>query len=367
MPGQRRIVYILGAGASFGAGAYTTKQGGGRISIPTQSTFWDTFLRFCQNNQHRKTIEEFLYRYFLDYKKVPSRASEATRRRQLAPIDVEEVFTFLSERNYAPSVSPQLKAYTSRVWSALLEEIGQVFRHFTANRETRTAYRLFRKRHLRAHDTIVSFNYDIIFEQSLPRKQRWYYEGVHHKHEARALRILKPHGSINWSEHEGEIAATTVSGPFPRYPVVVAPTHLKFIGSGTHQEGRLLPLGYLNQSPQISNVWSAMEREMRDAKAWVFIGYSFPSSDLYFSSVLRSTLARRDSNPFVVIANPDGMVISQRIGNRFYIPQDRIKIFPDLETFNQINRVPRRHRRPAAPRRAGHPRALPTAASRKRP
>jgi hypothetical protein len=325
MPGQRRIVYVLGAGASFGAGAYATKQGGGRIPVPTQSTFWDTFLRFCKSRQHRKTIE------------VPSRASEAARRQQLARIDVEEVFTFLSERNYAPSVSPQLKTYTSRVWIALLEEIGQVFRHFNANAQTRKAYRLFRKRHLRGRDTIVSFNYDIIFEQSLPSTQRWYYEGIHQTHQPQALRILKPHGSINWTEHGGRVES--ISGSFPEHPIVVAPTRLKFVGSGARQEDDPSIFGYLNQSPQITDVWGAMEREMLAAKAWVFIGYSFPSSDLYFSSVLRSTLAGRDSNPFVAIVNPDAMAISQRIANRFYIPQDRIKTFPDLETFNQINRA----------------------------
>ena len=115
MSGERRIVYFLGAGASFGAGAYAPKQGGGRIPIPTQSTFWETFLRFCRSRRNKKDIEAFLYRYFLDYGKVPGRTSEAARRRQLAPIDVEEVFTFLSERNNAPSVSPQFKTYTLRV------------------------------------------------------------------------------------------------------------------------------------------------------------------------------------------------------------------------------------------------------------
>jgi len=337
MPGERRIVYILGAGASFGAGAYATKQGGGHVPIPTQSTFWDTFLRFCRSDEHRKTIEAFLYRYFLDYKRVPSRSDESVRRRQLAPIDVEEVFTFLSERNYAPSVSPQLKSYTSRVWSALLEEIGQVFGRFTANDQTRKIYRLLRKQHVRSRDTIVSFNYDVIFERSLPKNQGWYYEGVDQTHKPQSLRILKPHGSINWEETKGKIGVIT--GKFPDRPVVVAPTHLKFIGAGARREGDAEIFGYLNQSRQISDVWSAMEREMLAAKAWVFIGYSFPPSDLYFSSVLRSTLAGRDSNPYIAIVNPDAMAISQRIGNRFYIPQNRIRTFPDLQTFNQIRRA----------------------------
>jgi hypothetical protein len=55
--------------------------------------------------------------------------------------------------------------------------------------------------------------------------------------------------------------------------------------------------------------------------------------------VLRSTLAARDSNPGIVLVNPDAMRISQRLGNRFYIPQDSIRTFPDLVTFNQIDRA----------------------------
>jgi hypothetical protein len=54
---QRRIVFFLGAGASFGAGAFTTVQHGGRIKIPTQETFWDTFLRFCRSRDNRNNIE----------------------------------------------------------------------------------------------------------------------------------------------------------------------------------------------------------------------------------------------------------------------------------------------------------------------
>jgi hypothetical protein len=340
MPGERRVVYFLGAGASFGAGAFAATQGGGRVPIPTQNTFWDTFLRFCASRDNKQLIEAFLYRYFLDYARVPARAGDAARRRQLSPIDVEEVFTFLSERNNAPSVSPQLKSYASRVWSALLEEVGHVFGRFHANRQTRHQYRLLRNQHVRTRDTIVSFNYDVIFEQSLPRHHRWYYEGIHDEHAPQSLRILKPHGSINWVETDGTIEATIPSHDLPEHPVIVAPTHLKFIGMGERLAGDTRAVsGYLNQSRQISHVWNAMEREMGEAKAWVFIGYSFPQSDLYFSSVLRSTLAIRDSNPYIIIVNPDSMAISARLSNRFTIPLDRIRTFPDLQTFNQINRT----------------------------
>jgi len=339
MPGERRIVYVLGAGASYGAGASAVVQGGGEAKIPIQATFWETFLRLSRGKKNKKDIENFLFRYFLNYRRAPSRSTTVARRRQLQPIDVEEVFTFLSERNNAPGVSPQVRARTTLIWGALIEEIGQVFRRFEANTKTRTIYRRLKRQHLRTRDTIVSFNYDVIFEKSLSSASKWYYEGIDASHKAMALRILKPHGSINWEEIEGRIVSRKRSIDYPDYPIVIAPTHLKFIGIGEPDiDGRRPAIGYLNQSEQIPAVWKAMEREMRDAKAWVFVGYSFPPSDLYFASILRSTLAARDTDPFIVIVNPDSMAIQRRVRDRFSIAGERIKTFPDLQTFNQISR-----------------------------
>jgi len=41
----RKIVYILGAGASRGAGAVAGVQAGGTVPIPLQSDFWDVLDR----------------------------------------------------------------------------------------------------------------------------------------------------------------------------------------------------------------------------------------------------------------------------------------------------------------------------------
>jgi hypothetical protein len=258
----------------------------------------------------------------------------------LKSIDVEEVFTFLSERNTAPGVNSQLRSRTQKVWSALIQEVGSVFSRFLPNTRTRKTYREFRKKHVRSRDTIVSFNYDTIFEHSLPSAHKWYYGGVDEGHEKQSLRILKPHGSVNWEEVDGEILNRKKQ--FPLRPTIVAPTHLKFVGLGNRnedddEEGQ--SVGYLNQSAQIADVWRLMENEMKEAKAWIFGGYSFPSSDLYFSSVLRSTLATRPSAPLVVIVNPDSMAISRRLQDRFRLSADRIRTYSDLQTFNQISRL----------------------------
>src|SRR5580700_2624132 len=95
---QRKIVFFLGAGASYGAGAYASVQHGSHLRIPMQLTFWDTFLRFSRSKKNRRRIESFLFRYFKGYSRVPAKVKARKRREMLGDVDVEEVFTFLSER-----------------------------------------------------------------------------------------------------------------------------------------------------------------------------------------------------------------------------------------------------------------------------
>ena len=330
---QRKILYFLGAGASYAAGATATVQRGGQIRIPTQARFWDTFLRFCSKH-NEGVISSLLFRYFKNYKRVPARLTPGKRREALDGIDVEEVFTFLSERIRAPGTSVSLRTFAEKVWTALVSEMGPVFARFEANANTRAIYRALAKNQLRSRDTVVSFNYDTVFENSLPAKKRWHYEGINTR--PHSLRILKPHGSSNWEtdDDDGGIVIAKV----PRRAIIVAPTHLKFIGSRYADAPRetVDTAGYLDQSTQIAEIWETMEKEMRLAKALVFIGYSFPISDLYFSSLLRSVLATRDA-PQIILVNPDARAIQQRLHDRFAL--ESVVPYFDLESFAFVDRA----------------------------
>jgi hypothetical protein len=329
MTQQRRIVYFLGAGASVASGAHATVQHGGKIPAPTQENFWGTFLRFCQWTENYKIIESFLFRYFLGYGKVPTRLRLMERLALLNEIEVEEVFTFISERIAAPATSPQLKVAVEKVWAALTAEIGTVFSKFPANADSRKLYRKFLDQHVRSRDTIVSFNYDTIFEESIHSYQRFYYDGL----QARArgeIRVLKPHGSVNWSLSKKFIRVERA----PKRSVIVAPTHLKFVGN--NNGGIADTYGYLNQTNEMPKIWASMEGQMRGAKALVFIGYSFPVADLYFSSVLRSIIAARNSQPKIVVVNPDALAISARIKKRFAL--EEVQTYFDFRQFNQETR-----------------------------
>jgi len=324
------IVYFLGAGASLGAGATASVQGGGKIPIPTQSSFWETFLRFCKSKDNRKTIESFLFRYFLGYKKLPGKLGAKGRSHLLAGVDVEEVFTFLSERSRAPSTTPQLRTYVRKVWAALTAEVPQVFGRFDSNQATKKIYRGFVNKHFRKGDAVVSFNYDTIFESSLPPKKQYFYETI--QDVTRLVPLLKPHGSINWGLESG--GGITVSNA-PQNPVIVAPTHLKFI-AGQDPDNPDQPIGYLDQATGVRDIWTTMESRMKEASALVFIGYSFPVADLYFSSVLRSVLADRENTPKIVVVNPDAVAIADRLNKRF--PLAEFERYFDFQQFIQAPR-----------------------------
>jgi len=190
---------------------------------------------------------------------------------------------------------------------------------------------VFRKlisQHVRSRDAVVSFNYDVVFEKSLAANYAWGYEGL----EActRCLRVLKPHGSINWGVDEAGWVRVVSE---PDIPVIVAPTHLKFVQTSNDATKGV---GYLDQALEVQNIWSEMELQMKQAKALVFIGYSFPVADLYFSSILRQALADRTTSPGIVLVNPDSVALERRLRARFAVSR-MIKYF-DLNTFLDTNR-----------------------------
>jgi hypothetical protein len=325
---RRKIVWVLGAGASRGAGAVTSVQHGGTIPIPMQSDFWDTTLRFADNDD-RKLIEAFLFKYFKGYRKTSPKVKPSERRKFFGEVSVEEVFTFLSERISSATISPQLRTYYhEKVWEPLIRSVTATFRRFKSNTNTLSVYRVFADNHLKSRDAIISFNYDTVFESSL-RKIEWYYFGFKKKN----IPIYKPHGSINWGlkpDHTIKTDKQTTT------PVIVAPTHLKFIGLNGFEDKHTS--GYLNSNKTINEIWQAMEKQMEGAKAIVFIGYSFPDADLYFSSVLRTVLTKSQYQIKIILVNPDSLRISEKISSRFSIKRTNIYNHFDLESFCKLKR-----------------------------
>jgi hypothetical protein len=222
-----------------------------------------------------------------------------------------------------------MRNYVQRVWDALVSEIGNVFGRFDANAKTRWMYRTLMRNQWGARDAVISFNYDCVFEHSLPKSRSWAYEGL--EDTRHAIRILKPHGSVGWKK---ESDSTIVRSKSLQDAVVVAPTHLKFVATADGSHPNLS--GYLDQATALTQIWAAMEQHMRSAKALVFVGYSFPVADLYFSSLLRSVLAERTRAPSVVVVNPDAVAIAARLESRFSL-RGVVKLF-DLQQLVTMKR-----------------------------
>lgn len=324
----RKVVWVFGAGASRGAGAYSLIQKGGKILIPTQSDFWETVLRFA-SSEDRKLIEAFLFRYFKGYSKTPPKIKPTQRKKHFNGVNVEEVFTFLSERVSTKTIASQLQKYFQNdIWPALIRSIANTFRRFSANQATKSVFKGFEQQHLRSRDVIISFNYDTILEGSLSKDTWAYYELAD---TTRKIPILKPHGSINWVETTNEqIKISTTAVP----PLIVAPTHLKFIGL---KEINSNSSGYLDTNQTITEIWSEMEKQMKKAKVIVFVGYSFPDADLYFSSVLRTVLTSARSLR-IVLVNPDSKALAEKISERFSIDSKSIGNHFDFKNFTYLSR-----------------------------
>lgn len=319
----RKISWILGAGASLAAGA-TAQIRNSRKPIPTQASFWEVVMYYTLQKD-KPAIQSFLLRYFKNYTQPPRNIKTKTVLSLIRDINVEEVFTFLSERISSPATSGSLKSYLQEIWPALIRSVARTFKKFPANTKTRATYHKFENQYLRSHDAVISFNYDTVFEDSI--KREWHYSAIH---TPAGLPIIKPHGSINWERKDNSIILSTDS----QSPIIVAPSHLKF----TAFAGPENPAGYLNQHRLLDKIWSSMEKQIIQSKALVFIGYSFPEADLYFSSVLRTALSISSSKQ-IVIVNPDAVRIAERLQSRFSIDQRSVQKYFDLNTFLQAKRT----------------------------
>ena len=123
----------------------------------------------------------------------------------------------------------------------------------------------------------------------MPASAPWHYDQIDAS--PVGLKLLKPHGSVNWcvQEQAEESKSWTEAGP-----CIVAPTHLKFV---SHRSGDAADMGhgFIDRQVEVSRIWESMEREMRRAKALVFIGYSFPR---------QTCTSRLCFVPYLLIASP---------------------------------------------------------------
>ncbi len=325
----RKIAWILGAGASRGAGAYALVQRGGRIPIPIQSDFWSTILRFADSKSESKIVS-FLYRYFKGYSKTPPRLTPSKRRSSLNSIDVEEVFTFLSERIASPTLNDQQRVHFELIYEVLRRVLADSLSRFKSSLETKRMFKKFKSNLFRTRDSLISFNYDLILESNLQgRNIYWHPKRVNDK----GTPVFKPHGSINFYLEAPDSEQILVSDGVADDPFIIPPTHLKFVSLRN-----ITDHNYLDTNADLAKIWQGMESALKASKLFVFVGYSFPDADLYFSSVFRNVLTSLSKEVPIVIVNPDALRISEKVRARFGISANQVTNYFDFRSFCDIKR-----------------------------
>ena len=156
-------------------------------------------------------------------------------------------------------------------------------------------------------NTIITFNYDLLVEESLERLGRTvaygFSQGVaNYDSSASALvaqnspdsiPLLKLHGSMNWGYRGGRGRSFTVYGSYAALsaakasPELVPPTWRKLFG------------GPLN------HVWDAAVQAIEGATRLVIIGFSIPDTDLHFRYLLAAGLMNNISLREVLLVTPD--------------------------------------------------------------
>jgi hypothetical protein len=213
--------------------------------------------------------------------------------------------------------------------------------------------KLFAKR-LAQTDVIVTFNWDTILDQVLSNqgKYQWhsawgYGKTVRTEFTGPAKnpppipnkypRLLKLHGSINWTAHNGtshngtsgikrNIAKGWSPGDRPEQVVMMPPKMIKPEIWGRPGTDAPLPDSGGNDVTSgdfYPKLWIEAEEQLALCRRIVFVGYSFPPADFAVSNMLRRAVSARKiatgSFPVVDIVDPSAAELARRFEQSFKI------------------------------------------------
>lgn len=125
--------------------------------------------------------------------------------------------------------------------------------------------------------------------------------------------VFKLHGSMNWNEHKKRDGFSLYLNQFkinknrknspdilklralPPRPMIVPPVAAK-----------------MNvKSEFLKVVWSESAKKLKEAKGWIFWGYSFPQTDTLTQVLFRTALRNNRKPKPVIVINPDSGVFSR--------------------------------------------------------
>lgn len=309
-------LYIFGAGATRGAFAKRAS----RNVPPIDKDFFDiaNHLRRHRTPELAGRVLEFVWRLY-------GRTAGISLERYYRDIETRETIQKFAKPPNQPMDWPRRK-------KELEELIRRTMIYTTCDYEDET----FRARPSRSHkkiiatakagDTLVTFNYDLVLEESLfgsplwtpkdgyglpiagvrsPWANRWIQNAE--TPEKSSILLLKLHGSLNWA-------------PGNRIKIKKLPLMVRARNSGGPAIERvlILPPGWNKKiyKRPFNSLWAMARNKLEHCTRLVIIGYSLPETDLLaqalFAEIIRSRSGRGEFLRELHLADP-----SQNVMDRF--------------------------------------------------
>jgi hypothetical protein len=297
-------VYILGAGFSYNAGLPLMSN---FLTVMRESMDW---LEQSQRPEITAIDEVFEFRL---------RASGAAYRTKVDVENIEELFSLASasenelvaraipsaiaatleyaeqRTSYIPLSWQDPPNFTQTTTTTKRVPIYDVYAGLISGRFCRSAIGEMR-------NTVITFNYDTLLENSLAALQipfDYYIPNAHLHDSARAilqdqtaLPVLKLHGSVNWGIQITQDSPSTIYGTYRDLrdvgdkPLLVPPTWRKSFG------GVLI------------KVWEEALKALKEATRIVIVGFSIPPTDTHFKYLLSAGLRDNISLRNIIFVNP---------------------------------------------------------------
>lgn len=319
-----RPVLVLGAGASFGA--YISD--GTRNGIETRTPPLDSdFFKAAKRAFGIKGASGPQFTAWREFRK--ALVSVGINEKRLMTLRLEELATYLEARTQLAVQHTSGRPYQYEKALKLLKQVIC----FTLKETNGTKY----CRHLRQVISlldpvaIVTFNYDLIAEQTLLKMKKFNWSAHSYcssqkielvskagrrktapidkrVRPAQAIPVLKLHGSINWKsirrqgirKNQRVVLAGMRSYPSQELDYSRPPAEALIVP----------PVASKTEiKDELKHVWRIATRHLRDSSRWVVWGYSFPWTDTVTSVLMRTALwnHRGGFKPLWII-NPDSKV-----------------------------------------------------------
>lgn len=329
----KRTVVILGTGATMGSG-YTRHGkmlpgdrgffGNSIVKTMLQSGHFaavnsvlDSFRRGLGGSLDTVGLEEVwtflefagkgLFRNSVDFKDETARWLEAVRRPE-SRLDDEHCLCrrYRADRTLLTRADVDLLLVAG--WD-LRRLLGRVFDELTPP-DLNVYAALLKKYDITCDSTtrtiIININYDTVLEDALSKNGTpWYYGHVHTtiQRDPSSLRILKPHGSLNW-RFRGNEPSVEITADYS-----LAPVDCRSESDNRFEEAMIIPPTQIKQAITVAEtqnpatnklftaIWHDMIEALARASRVFVIGYSFPPTDLHLRTGFHLASYKRQFKP----------------------------------------------------------------------